>query len=167
MSTPDHFRPWSGGIVSRSSFIAILSVALGFVTPARAEPPANMVALDHVAIQVRALDKSAAFYKTLFGLAEVPAPFADARWLSLGGGIMLHIVGNRTARSRHNRWDHIAIACGDMGAMIAKLAALHVPWINMEGAHVPQVRPDGVKQIFIQDPDGYWIEINDALKAAG
>ena len=23
-------------------------------------------------------------------------------------------------------------------------------------------RPDGVSQTFIQDPDGYWIEINDA-----
>jgi catechol-2,3-dioxygenase len=23
------------------------------------------------------------------------------------------------------------------------------------------VRPDGVKQIYFQDPEGYWIEIND------
>lgn len=112
------------------------------------------------------LDKSASFYKTLFGLSEVPAPFPGARWLALGGGLMLHIVGNRTARSEHNRWDHIAIACGDMDAMIAKLADRHIPWINMEGAHTPQVRPDGVKQIFIQDPDGYWIEINDAKKSS-
>jgi len=22
-------------------------------------------------------------------------------------------------------------------------------------------RPDGVKQIYFQDPDGYWIEVND------
>jgi len=27
-----------------------------------------------------------------------------------------------------------------------------------------EVRPDGVKQNFVRDPDGYWIEINDALK---
>jgi catechol 2,3-dioxygenase-like lactoylglutathione lyase family enzyme len=25
-----------------------------------------------------------------------------------------------------------------------------------------QIRPDGVRQIYFQDPDGYWIEINDA-----
>lgn len=151
-------------MTSRSSFISIASVALAFVAPAHAEPPPKTGILDHVAIQARALDRSVAFYKTLFGLTEVPAPFAGARWLSLGGGVMLHIVGNRTAPSRHDRWDHIAIACGDMDAMIAKLAAQHVPWINMDGAHVPQVRPDGVKQIFIQDPDGYWIEINDARR---
>jgi catechol 2,3-dioxygenase-like lactoylglutathione lyase family enzyme len=23
------------------------------------------------------------------------------------------------------------------------------------------IRPDGIKQIYVQDPDGYWIEIND------
>jgi lactoylglutathione lyase len=34
----------------------------------------------------------------------------------------------------------------------------------MDGRDVPQVRSDGVKQIFVQDPDGYWIEINDAAK---
>jgi 2-keto-4-pentenoate hydratase/2-oxohepta-3-ene-1,7-dioic acid hydratase in catechol pathway len=25
-------------------------------------------------------------------------------------------------------------------------------------------RTDGIRQIFLQDPDGYWIEVNDALK---
>ena len=34
----------------------------------------------------------------------------------------------------------------------------------MAGNHSPQVRSDGVRQIFIQDPDGYWIEVNDAPK---
>jgi hypothetical protein len=34
----------------------------------------------------------------------------------------------------------------------------------MEGEHSPQVRSDGVRHIFVQDPDGYWIEINDSLK---
>jgi len=24
-----------------------------------------------------------------------------------------------------------------------------------------RMRPDGVKQIYVQDPDGYWIEINE------
>jgi len=24
------------------------------------------------------------------------------------------------------------------------------------------VRPDGVRQIYFQDPDGYWLEVNDS-----
>jgi len=26
---------------------------------------------------------------------------------------------------------------------------------------VVQLRPDGIQQIYFQDPDGYWIEVND------
>jgi lactoylglutathione lyase len=151
-------------MIRKSCLVLALSVTAMGVVPTCAEPPMRISALDHVAIQVADLDKSVAFYKSVFGLSEVPAPFPIARWLTLGGGIMLHIVGNRTTRTEHSRWDHISIACGDMDVMIAKLDAQHVPWTNMEGLHTPQVRPDGVKQIFIQDPDGYWIEINDMAK---
>lgn len=152
-------------MIRRSDFIVAMCIASSGLAPSHAAAPPQTRVLDHVAIQVVDLDRSVAFYKTVFGLAELPAPFPGVRWLSLGGGIMLHIVGNRTAPSEHSRWDHIAIACADMDVMIARLDARHVGWNNMEGRHVPQVRPDGVKQIFLQDPDGYWIEVNDALKA--
>jgi lactoylglutathione lyase len=33
-------------------------------------------------------------------------------------------------------------------------------WAGKSGAIT--LRVDGVKQIYFQDPDGYWIEINDA-----
>ena len=153
-------------MIRLSCFLVAMSAFSASAMPAEAAPAAQASVLDHVAIQVVDVDKSVDFYKALFGFAEIPAPFAGARWLNLGGGIMLHIVGNRTPRSEHSRWDHIAIASGDMDVTIAKLDAQHIPWANMEGGHAPQVRPDGVKQIFIQDPDGYWIEINDALKTA-
>lgn len=120
--------------------------------------------MDHVAISVADADKSAAFYQALFGFRQVHAPFPTARWLVMGNGVMLHIVGNRSEPSPHSRWDHLALACADMDAFIANLDARHISWSNMEGGHVPQLRGDGVKQIFIQDPDGYWIEINDAIK---
>lgn len=124
----------------------------------------SLAAMDHVAISVADADKSASFYEELFGFRQVPAPVPMARWLVMANGVMLHIVGNRTAPSSHSRWDHLALACADMDAFIAKLDARHISWTNMEGGHSPQVRSDGVRQIFIQDPDGYWIEINDALK---
>ena len=123
-----------------------------------------VAAMDHVAISVVDADKSAAFYSDVFGFKQAPAPVPMARWLVMANGVMLHIVGNRKAPSEHSRWDHIALACADMDAVISKLDAHHVLWTNMEGGHVPQVRSDGVKQIFVQDPDGYWIEINDAAK---
>lgn len=151
-------------MIRRMSMGLALSAALAVAAPTHASPPIQAATLDHVAIQAADLDKSAAFYTSLFGLAEVRAPFPGVRWLALGGGVLLHIVGNRTGRSAHSRWDHIAFACTDMDAMIATLAMRHIPWVAMDGTHAPQVRPDGVKQIFVRDPDGYWIEINDARK---
>ncbi|MDB5714308.1 MAG: hypothetical protein JWO15_1705 [Sphingomonadales bacterium] len=123
------------------SLAIVLLIALGSISPAHAVPPSGPAVIDHVAIQVVDLDKSVAFYKGLFGFPEAHAPFAGARWLEIGNGIMLHIVGNRTARSQHSRWDHIAIACGDMKAMIATLATQRIPWTNMEGNHAPRFDP--------------------------
>ena len=131
---------------------------------AQGETAPAVAAMDHVAISVADADKSASFYKDIFGFAEVPAPVPMARWLVMANGVMLHIVANRTSPSAHSRWDHLALACADLTALIAKLDTRHVAWTNMEGGHSPQVRSDGIRQIFIQDPDGYWIEINDTLK---
>ena len=147
-----------------ASMMAAMLV-IGSSPPAAADrTDLSMAAMDHVAISATDPDKSASFYTDLFNFRQVPAPVPMARWLVMANGVMLHIVGNRTAPSMHARWDHLALACPDLRAFIAKLNARHVPWTNMEGGHSPQVRSDGVRQIFIQDPDGYWIEVNDALK---
>lgn len=147
--------------------LGMLSV---FGLPALSEPSSaremvqSSAAFDHLAIYVRDVDRSATFYKTVFGLTQVPAPFPVVRWLTLSNGTMLHIVPGRPTPVTNAKWDHFALACGDMAAMIAKLNAGGIKWADIEGRHAPQVRADGVQQIFIQDPDGYWIEINDAHK---
>jgi len=144
--------------------IALLVAAPSGAFAAQSEPP-SAAAFDHAAIYVRDLDASANFYKSVFGLKQVPAPVPFARWLVMGNGVMLHIVSGRTTPLVHSKWDHIALACADMDVMIQTLSEKSIPWSDFEGAKSPQIRADGVKQIFVQDPDGYWIEINDALKS--
>ncbi len=138
-------------------------------TPAAQTPVAQTSAtpslqVDHLAIDVADLQTSVSFYKDVFGFQQVPMPVTFAAWLSMGKGVMLHIVAGRKQPVENTKWDHLSIACADMDAMIASLDTKHVPWASMEGKHEPAVRFDGVRQIFIKDPDGYWIEINDALK---
>ncbi len=146
--------------------ILVAAILVVLHTPANADPvaAAPSLSLDHVGIQATDLDRSVAFYTHVLGLREVPAPFprAGARWIALGNGRMLHIVGHGTPGALHDRWDHFALACSDLDAMIARLDALHVAWTDMEGGHSVQMRPDHVRQIFVRDPDGYTIEINDA-----
>lgn len=131
---------------------------------APAPTPVPALSLDHVGIQAADLGRSVRFYTEVLGLRELPAPFPKdaARWLSLGNGRMLHIVGRGRSGAPRNRWDHFALACADLDALIARLDALHVSWSDMEGRQAVQTRPDRVRQIFVQDPNGYTIEINDA-----
>src|SRR5579883_1808889 len=91
-------------------------------------------------------------------------PVTFAAWLTMGEGVMLHIVAGRKEPVTSSKWDHHSIACADLGAITASLDTKHIAWSSMDGKHEPAVRFDGVKQIFIKDPDGYWVEINDALR---
>jgi lactoylglutathione lyase len=144
-------------------FVAGL-VSLSAGTVQAQAPAAAPAALDHVAIYVADLDRSVAFYRDLFGFREVPAPFPIARWLVTGNGLMLHLAKGRSAPVDNPKWVHMAFAWGPMSETIATLDAKKVAWTDIQGRREPQVRPDGVKQIFVQDPDGYWIEINDSLR---
>ena len=138
--------------------LLLLSIITGQVQAQRAT-------LDHVAIQVKDVAVSAAFYRDAFGMEELAIPFKGVpipvKWIDLGDGVALHIVGGRTEPVMRPKWDHLAVAFGNMEATIARLDAKGIKWASMDGKKTPQVRPDGVKQIFVQDPDGYWIEIND------
>ena len=125
---------------------------------------ASPIVIDHVAIYVADLNTSIKFYHDVFGFERVPMPVTFAAWLSMGHGVMLHIVAGRKEPVTNSKWDHLSLACDDMDKMTAALDAKHIAWSSMEGKPTPAVRFDGVKQVFIKDPDGYWIEINDALK---
>jgi lactoylglutathione lyase len=48
-----------------------------------------------------------------------------------------------------------------LDVFMAHLDALHVKYANFAGDAKVTARPDGIKQIYFQDPDGYWIEVND------
>ena len=139
---------------------------LAAATPGLTQPMAGKLTLDHVGIQAVDLERSAAFYTRVLGLKEVPSPFprTAARWFDLGDGRRLHIVAGGRADAAHNKWDHFALSCQDIAQVEADLDRLHVRWAGMGGARVTDTRPDGTKQIFIRDPDGYSIEINDGAR---
>ena len=133
------------------------------------EPSAGR--LDHVSIRVSDVKKSAAFYEALFGLKELKNPFPGGGgvvWLDLGNGIALHIFGGMTSKVTDERERHLAMTVPDMSKVTAFLASHKIAWQNFDGvAGQVQTRPDGVQQLFFRDPDGYWIEVNDALKGSG
>jgi catechol 2,3-dioxygenase-like lactoylglutathione lyase family enzyme len=62
------------------------------------------------------------------------------------------------------RFDHSTVLVHDLEVSYLLFLRDHgVEYSNFRGTpSEPQIRPDGVRQVYLQDPDGNWIEINDA-----
>jgi catechol 2,3-dioxygenase-like lactoylglutathione lyase family enzyme len=122
--------------------------------------------LDHSTILVSDLDRSATFYKNILHLKELETPWGvnpRIRFFSVGGNQQLHIAQLENDGIKLNKAIHIAFAIQDFDAFLEFLKEEGVEYENFAGDSIePQSRPDGVKQIYLQDPDGYWVEINNA-----
>ena len=114
--------------------------------------------LNHVGIHVADVHKSRAFYGQVLGLKEIPRPaFSfDGAWFEFGPAQELHIIDGRDEPTvSQPRGNHFALRVPNLNEAAAELRA---KGISMHG---PQTRPDGVKQLFIRDPDGHTVELTE------
>jgi lactoylglutathione lyase len=119
---------------------------------------------DHIAIFVADVDRSAAFYEQLLQLERTPEPFHDGLhiWVRIGAGASLHIVGGALEQAPHDITHHLAFRTDRLDDVLARLEAAGVAYRNFVGDAKINTRPDGVRQVYFQDPDGYWLEVNEA-----
>ncbi len=116
----------------------------------------SVKALDHVALHVANVELSIEFYTRVLCLELLPRPAFDfpGAWFRLGTDQELHLIGERgeavVSGSRSNHFALEVINIADWEAHIKKERAVHRPL---------KIRPDGATQLFVQDPDGYWIEL--------
>ncbi len=117
---------------------------------------------DHTTVAAKDVAKSAEFYDKVMNLERIADPFQDAVhvWYRIGPHAQLHIVsgGKEGAQEIEH---HFAFRVASVTDFATHLDAMHVTYRNIPGNGKTQVRPDGVHQIYFQDPDGYWIEVND------
>jgi lysophospholipase L1-like esterase/catechol 2,3-dioxygenase-like lactoylglutathione lyase family enzyme len=119
---------------------------------------------DHTTVYVVDLERSAAFYKNILQLQQIPEPFHDGKhvWLRIGTHSQLHVVSGAAKIMPHDINIHLAFKVPSLADFMKHLDQLQVKYGNWQGAQgLSQDRPDGIKQIYMQDPDGYWIEVND------
>ena len=122
---------------------------------------------DHLAILTVNLEKSAAFYRDIIGLDTIPNPFRDNRhtWFSIGASQELHIIAGATSIEVRPLGNHLCLSVPSVEEFIPILTKANISYQNATGEkNQITIRPDGVKQIYFTDPDGHWIEINDARK---
>jgi len=121
--------------------------------------------LNHIAVYVMDLKVSTAFYKDVIGLDTIPEPFHDGRhtWFGVGVKSHLHIISGAVAKTAHDKNTHLCFSVPSVPEFIKGLVNNKVEYENWAGEKMTVTnRVDGVKQIYFKDPDGYWIEINDA-----
>ena len=115
----------------------------------------SVIELNHVALHVSDLDVSIEFYRDVLGLPQLARPafsFGGA-WFALGAQ-QLHLIEDAKSVGKDRRVLHIALLVEDAGEWAEMLKRRGVS--NLRG---PSPRPDGARQVFLYDPDGYELEL--------
>lgn len=149
-------------------YTVLIAIAISFVSLNKLSAQnknTQSAVLNHIAVYVAKLDKSALFYETLLSLTKIEEPFKDGRhvWFSLGAAGQLHLIQGAKTITEHDKNEHLCFSVHSIADFITKLDQQKIDYVNWEGtAKAPTVRVDGVKQVYFQDPDGHWLEVNDA-----
>jgi lactoylglutathione lyase len=124
----------------------------------------NDLTLNHIGLYVSNLKTSTTFYEEILRLKQIPEPFHDGKntWFSIKAAGHLHLIQGTAHDIVRDKNDHLCFSVRSIEDFISNLDKHGVTYTNWPGtAKEPTVRVDGVKQIFFQDPDGHWIEINN------
>lgn len=116
----------------------------------------SIKAFNHVALQVSDVERSAEFYAKALDLEEIAIPAFDypVKWFSLGANRELHLIGREeNSASTGIRGNHFALEVSDILQAEKHLQSLGIAYMPIK------LRPDGIKQLFLTDPDGHYIEL--------
>ncbi|MAQ75236.1 MAG: glyoxalase [Aquimarina sp.] len=126
----------------------------------------NTFTFNHIALSVQDVDASVAFYQHVLDLSEIKNTASDSktRWLSIGEGKQLHLIPRPDAIIKINKAVHFALSTTDIDTFISKLKELKIEYSDWRDTpNKDYVRKDGIRQVYFQDPDGYWIEVNNDI----
>lgn len=120
---------------------------------------------DHYSFIVKDLEKVGAFYKDVLNLEEIPHPSATSgfRWFRIQGNSQLHLIGKDSVAMEHSKSVHLCLATQKLDELIAYLEEKGVTYWDWPGKeNAVTLRADGVRQIYVKDPENNWVEINTA-----
>lgn len=120
--------------------------------------------LDHVSLLVRDIGISTQFYVDVFGwpIVRTSGDPVTGQWLGIGGSDTLHLNQGDMGGIQVTKDNHLAVRIDGFDDFLARLRGLGVTYYDWPGkpSAVGQ-HPAGFRQVYIQDPNGYWVEIND------
>lgn len=120
--------------------------------------------LNHLALSVKNVDAAVAFYQKVLQLKEIKntASSSKTRWLEFEDGRQLHLIPRPQEEIKMTKSVHFALSTTNLEAVAQHLLKQGVPFYDwLDEPNKIYTRQDGIKQLYFQDPDNYWIEINN------
>jgi catechol 2,3-dioxygenase-like lactoylglutathione lyase family enzyme len=122
-----------------------------------------IIGFDHYSIAVKDLESSTHFYHHILGFELMDRPNFDfpGTWLRVGKNISLHLIEDSEMKPIEisgSRKLHFAFAVEDIYVVRNFLTGHNIAIVKPI-----KERPDGVLQMFVRDPDGYYVEFNQQL----
>ena len=121
---------------------------------------------NHIALSVKDVNESIEFYQKVLQLKEIKNTASDSktRWLSFDDGKQLHLIPRPNSEIKTNKAVHFALTTPDLNSFITYLQELKIDYSDWLGTpNKDYIRKDGIRQVYFQDPNGYWLEINDDI----
>ncbi len=144
--------------------ISSLLMAMVFTACLHAqENQAFTISYNHLALSVKDINRSADFYRSVMMLPEITnrSAIEGIRWFTLSDGSELHLISVIKENVVINKAVHIGLTTNAFEDVLNRLVDLKIPYSDWPGKqNTVNLRADGIKQIYFQDPDGYWIEVN-------
>ena len=142
--------------------LAIIFLTAIVSTSLNAQAP--QVSFDHMALVVSDLETSIDFYTKTLGFRKIDDPTGNPSidWVENEAGQQIHFLQGDTAEIKFTKSVHLSFNVVALHPFLTNLQTLKIPFESWEGeAGEVTIRPDGVRQVYMRDPDGYWIEVND------
>lgn len=120
--------------------------------------------MNHIALHVSDINESGRFYEEVMQLESIPEPFKDGLhlWFQIGINNQLHIIETSEKVILPEKTTHFSFCVESIENFMEHLDLCDIAYGDWEGSpKIPTLRGDGIKQIFFQDPNGYWIEVNN------
>lgn len=144
-------------------FFSLLTIS-AFTQEKTPQSGVQVIGYNHVGLAVKDLQISGKFYREIIGLQPVSVPdnlVSVRRWFQIALGQELHLLLGRQEPVANNDKNgahfSLSIPTNSADGIEAFLKEKSLPYVR-------QKRFDGAYQIFITDPDGYVIELNEPKK---
>jgi len=88
--------------------------------------------LNHIAIYLYDLKKSADFYSHIIGLDTIQEPFHDGRhsWFNVGDKSHLHVIQGAAPGISHEKNNHLCFSVASVESFISSLDKNNIPFEN-------------------------------------